>query len=139
MENFLVILERVMIALRDRGPGKELTGQNLNLTAKEKLLQQDVQAYKYWLIEHYREDTFENLVNGLNYGFKLWKKPLKRQVDLETSLMTRRNSEAVTDVVTADLTTCTSRTVASSARARRITLHGYVVHSRPYWYPNEES
>ena len=62
MEGFLVILERVMIALQDSGPGKELTSQNLNLTAKEKLPQDDVQAYKYCLIEHSREDTFETLV-----------------------------------------------------------------------------
>ena len=62
MEHFLVILERVMIALQDSGPGRELTGQNLNLTAKEKLSQRDVQAYKYWLIEHSNEDNFETLV-----------------------------------------------------------------------------
>ena len=61
MEHFLVILERVMIALQDSGPGRELTGQNLNLTAKEKLSQRDVQAYKYWLIEH-SNDNFETLV-----------------------------------------------------------------------------
>ena len=30
MENFLVTLERVMIALEDSGPDKELTGQNLS-------------------------------------------------------------------------------------------------------------
>lgn len=65
MEHFLVILERVMIALQDSGPGKELTGQNLNLTAKEKLPQEDVQAYKYWLIEHSREDTFNTLVEWI--------------------------------------------------------------------------
>lgn len=35
-----------MIALCDSGLGKELTGQNLNLTAKEKLPQEHVQAYK---------------------------------------------------------------------------------------------
>ena len=34
MEDFLAILERVMIALQDSGPGRELSGQNLNLTAK---------------------------------------------------------------------------------------------------------
>ena len=62
MEKFLLILDRVTIALQDGGPGKELTGQNLNLTAKEKLSQEDVQTYKYWLFEHSREDTFETLV-----------------------------------------------------------------------------
>ena len=77
MENFLVILERVMIALRDSGPGKELTGQNLNLTAKEKLSQQDVQAYKYWLIEHYREDIFEDLVEWVELRVQIMEEALE--------------------------------------------------------------
>lgn len=65
MENFLVILERVLIALQDSGPGRDLTNQNLSLTAKEKLPQEDVQAYKYWLIEHSHEDTFETLIKWI--------------------------------------------------------------------------
>ena len=62
MENFLAILERVMIALQDSGPGRELSDQNLNFTAKDKLSEEDVQAYKYWLINRSLEDTFETLV-----------------------------------------------------------------------------
>lgn len=42
MEEFQAILERVMIALKDSGPGRELQGQNLSLTAKEKLSEEDV-------------------------------------------------------------------------------------------------
>ena len=45
MEEFQVLLERVLIATQDSGP---LHGQRLNLTAKEKLPEEDVQAYKYW-------------------------------------------------------------------------------------------
>ena len=62
MEEFQAILERVMIALQDSGPGRELQGQNLSLTAKEKLSEEDVQAYKYWLIDRSLEDNFESLV-----------------------------------------------------------------------------
>ena len=70
MENFLLILDRVTIALQDSGPGKELTGQNLNLTAKEKL-SQDVQTYKYWVFEHSREDTFETLVEWVELRVRI--------------------------------------------------------------------
>ena len=62
MEEFQAILERVMIALQDSGPGRELQGRNLSLTAKEKLSEEDVQAYKYWLIDRSLEDNFESLV-----------------------------------------------------------------------------
>ena len=62
MENFQGILERVWIALKDCGPGQELQGHNLNLTAKEKLWEEDVQAYKHWLIDHSLEDSFESLI-----------------------------------------------------------------------------
>lgn len=62
MENFQGILERVWIALKDCGPGQELQGHNLNLTAKEKLSEEDVQAYKHWLIDHSLEDRFESLI-----------------------------------------------------------------------------
>ncbi|XP_078355671.1 uncharacterized protein LOC144640376 [Oculina patagonica] len=63
MENFQGVLERVLIALKDCGPGQELQGHNLTLTAKEKLSEEDVQAYKHWLIDHSLEDSFESLVD----------------------------------------------------------------------------
>ena len=53
MEDFQGILERVSIALKDCGPGQELQGHNLSLTAKEKLSKDDVQAYKHWLIDQF--------------------------------------------------------------------------------------
>ena len=54
VEEFQAMLERVLIALKDCGPGQELQGQNLNLTAckGQKLSEEDVQAYKYWLVDH---------------------------------------------------------------------------------------
>jgi hypothetical protein len=58
MEEFQVLLERVLIATQDSGP---LHGQSLNLTAKEKLPEEDIQAYKYWLMDHSREDNFKAL------------------------------------------------------------------------------
>ena len=65
MEEFLALLDRVLVSLRDSGHGAETNGQNLNLTAKEKLSAKDVEAYKYWLFERSERDTFENLVSWL--------------------------------------------------------------------------
>ena len=39
--------------------GSELQGHNLSLTAKEKLSEDDVEAYKHWLIDRSLEDSFE--------------------------------------------------------------------------------
>ena len=61
LEDFLAVLDRVLIVLRDCESG-ELTGQSLNLTAKEKIPEEDLQAYKLWLFEQKERDTFETLV-----------------------------------------------------------------------------
>ena len=58
MEEFLAVLDRVLVSLQDCALGGELNGQSLNLTAKEKLSEEDVQAYKYWCFER-EEDNFE--------------------------------------------------------------------------------
>ena len=57
---FLSIFDKILVAIQDN---VELKSQHLNLTAKEKLTEDDVQSYKYWLFEHDREDCFENLVD----------------------------------------------------------------------------
>ena len=62
MENFQGILERVYIALKDCGPGQELQGHNLSLTAKEKLSEDNLQAYKHWLIDRSLEDSLGSLL-----------------------------------------------------------------------------
>ena len=90
MENFLLILDRVTIALQDSGPGKELTGQNLNLTAKEKLSQEDVQTYKYWLFEHSREDTFETLVEWVELRVRIMEEAEEETKDPKNNEKRRR-------------------------------------------------
>jgi len=47
MENFQGILERLSLAMKDCRPGQELQRHNLSLTAKQKLSEDDVQAYKH--------------------------------------------------------------------------------------------
>ena len=50
MEEFLAVLDRVQVSLQD-SPEGELNGLSLSLTAKEKLCEEDVQAYKFWCLE----------------------------------------------------------------------------------------
>ncbi len=60
MEEFQALLERILITVND---GNSLQGESLNLSAKEKLSEQDIQAYKFWLMDHSRNDCFESLVD----------------------------------------------------------------------------
>jgi hypothetical protein len=60
LEEFQALLERILITINNCG---SLQDQSLNLSAKEKLTERDVQAYKYWLIDYAREDCFESLVD----------------------------------------------------------------------------
>lgn len=71
MENFQRVLERVLIALKNCRPGQELQGHNVNLTAKEKLSEEDVQAYKHWLLDHSLEDSFESLVDWVELHLQI--------------------------------------------------------------------
>ena len=77
MEEFQAALERMMIALQDSGPERELQGQNLNLTAKEKLSEDDVQSYKYWLIDRALEDNFESLVEWVELRVQIMEEAKK--------------------------------------------------------------
>ena len=88
MENFQGILERVWIALKDCGPGQELQGHNLNLTAKEKLSEEDVQAYKHWLIDHSLEDSFESLIEWVEIRVQIMEEARE-----ETSGFAKRKSD----------------------------------------------
>ena len=88
MENFQGILERVWIALKDCGPGQELQGHNLNLTAKEKLSEGDVQAYKHWLIDHSLEDSFESLIDWVEIRVQIMEEARE-----ETSGFGKRKSD----------------------------------------------
>ena len=88
MENFQGILERVWIALKDCGLGQELQGHNLNLTAKEKLSEEDVQAYKHWLIDHSLEDSFESLIEWVEIRVQIMEEARE-----ETSGFGKRKSD----------------------------------------------
>ena len=88
MENFQGKLERVWIALKDCGPGQELQGHNLNLTAKEKLSEEDVQAYKHWLIDHSLEDSFESLIEWVEIRVQIMEEARE-----ETSGFGKRKSD----------------------------------------------
>ena len=80
MESFQGILERVYIALKDCEPGQELQGQNLSLTAKEKLSEDEMQAYKHCLIDRSLEDSFESLLEWVEIRVLIMK-----ETQIETS------------------------------------------------------
>ena len=65
MEELLAILDRILIALQDGDRSGEMRSHHINLTVKEKLSEEDVRTYKYWLIEHNEMDSFENLVQWI--------------------------------------------------------------------------
>ena len=62
MDDFLTVLEKILVTVQDN---TELKSQHLNLTAKEKLSEDDIQSYKHWLCEHSKEDCFETLVEWI--------------------------------------------------------------------------
>ena len=65
MEELLAVLDRILISLQDGDPDGEMRSQHLNLTVKEKLPEEDIRAYKYWLYEHEEDDSFEKLVQWI--------------------------------------------------------------------------
>ena len=89
-----------MIALQHSGPGWELQGQNLTLTAKEKRSEEDVQSYKYWLIDRALEDNFE--------PFVAW-------VELRVQIMEEAKEE--TNGVRGDRTRARGFTIRSQAKS----------------------
>ena len=60
LEQFQALLEEILVAMDDSAPGQE---QSLKLSAKEKLSEYDIQTYKYWLMDHARDDSFGSLVD----------------------------------------------------------------------------
>ena len=68
MEDFLTVLDKILVAVQDN---VELKSQHLNLTGKEKLSEDDIQSYKYWLCEHGKEDCFETLVEWIEMKVRI--------------------------------------------------------------------
>ncbi|XP_028404043.1 uncharacterized protein LOC114526665 [Dendronephthya gigantea] len=62
LEEFQALLEQILINMKDGAP---LQDQSLNLSAKEKLTEIDVQNYKHWLLDHAQEDCFKSLVDWI--------------------------------------------------------------------------
>ena len=62
MEDFQALLERVLVTITDSGA---LQDKSLNLLAKEKLSEFDIQVYKFWVMDHSREDCFESFVDWI--------------------------------------------------------------------------
>ena len=59
-----------MIALQVSGLGREFQGQNLNLTAKEKRLEEDIQSYNIGLLTVLYKIILSRLLSGLSLECK---------------------------------------------------------------------
>ena len=78
VEEFQALLERTLITVKDCG---SLQDQSLNLSAKEKLSEEDIQAYKFWLLDHSREDCFESLVEWVELKAEVMEKATGEETD----------------------------------------------------------
>ena len=90
LEEFVALLDRILVSLRDGGIEVEMGGEHLNLTAKEKLAEKDVQAYKYWLFERNMDDTFANLIEWLEMKVQILDETMDER-KVEQSSDRRRN------------------------------------------------
>ena len=85
LEQFQALLERILITTNGCG---SLQDQSLNLSAKEKLTEQDVQSYKHWLLDYARQDCFESLVDWVELRVQIMEESRE-----ETEGIGRRNDE----------------------------------------------
>jgi hypothetical protein len=132
MEEFQALLERVLIATQDSGP---LHGQSLNLTAKEKLSEEDVQAYKYWLIDRSREDNFESLVEWVELRVQVMEEAKEETKGIERTQKNVRNGRNAFEASIQD----PLQGIALSKLVMKITHLGFVKHSAIYQYLREEN
>ena len=109
----------------------ELQGHNLSLTAKEKLSEDDVEAYKHWLIDRSLEDSFEIRVlimeeareETSGFGERRFDGPLPREKNgFRGRTFTTR-----------------SKPRSCVAHVSRITCHGFVKPLRSYLLERERS
>ena len=84
------MLDRILVSLRDGGIEVEMGGEHLNLTAKEKLAEKDIQGYKYWLFERNMDDTFANLIEWLEMKVQILDETMDER-KVEQSSDRRRN------------------------------------------------
>ena len=66
MEELLAVIDRILVALQDGDEYGEIKGQHLGLTVKEKLPEEYVREYKFWLHEQRNEDSFEKLAEWID-------------------------------------------------------------------------
>ena len=80
LENLLTILERILVALRDDDPDGEIRSQHLSLAVKEKLPEDCVRDYKYWLLEQTKRDCF---VEWLETGVQIMEEAREETRDFQ--------------------------------------------------------
>ena len=66
MEELLAVIDRILVALQDGDKYGEIKGQHFGLTVKEKLPEEYVREYKFWLHEQRNEDSLEKLAEWID-------------------------------------------------------------------------
>ena len=103
LKEFQALLERILVSLDDSAPLRE---QSLNFSAKEKLSEYDIQSYKYWLMDHAREDTFRSLVDWVELRIQIME---EAREETEGLVRGRRSDRA--KLVTASLSEDSARSL----------------------------
>jgi hypothetical protein len=105
------------------------------LTAKEKLSEEDVQAYKYWLIDRSREDNFESLVEWVELRVQVMEEAKEETKGIERTQKNVRNGRNAFEASIQD----PLQGIALSKLVMKITHLGFVKHSAIYQYLREEN
>ena len=71
LEGFLAVLDRILVSTKNRKVLRgDVTDQNLNLTAKEKLPEAEVREYKMWLHERSKKIRSKHWSIGSRFAYK---------------------------------------------------------------------
>ena len=96
-EEFQAVLERVSLATQNCG---SFQLESLNLTAKEKLSEEDVQSYKHWLLDHSQEDNFESLLEWIELRVQVMEEAKEETYGLgkQNTLRNEKNNGSRQDI-----------------------------------------
>ena len=130
LEEFQALLERILITINNCG---SLQDQSLNLSAKEKLTERDVQAF------YAPEDCFESLVDWVELRVQVMEEARE-----ETAGFGKKNEERVTRIVmknrvSEDSTHDFQPDIVLLADANKTIHHGFVMLSRDSLYRRERN
>ena len=132
LENLLTILDRILVALREDDPDGELKSNHLSLAVKEKLPEDYVRDYKYWLLEQTKQDRFENLVEWIETRVQIMEEAREETGDYQKRNDQRQDGRKLHR----DLTRLARYEHALYPNAKLIIHRGFANISKNYQFPN---